>query len=194
MHACEGGHAASAHTFLKTLAGTGLLACCGSMKRAEASRTDAATSWGGDAAAKDLLILAGAAGNTFHHLRNSTDAHHPSQHAADGRSTSAACTAPTLPPKRKRLDRAPWLAVVQTQLVEPQSPEFPVDENGGERRFTCTWDGCTYQSSGSGHMKRHMRTHTGERPYACSWPGCWYSASQSGHLVQHVRSHTGERE
>jgi hypothetical protein len=67
-------------------------------------------------------------------------------------------------------------------------------DNSGPRRFMCDWEGCTYQSSGSGHMKRHIRTHTGERPYVCSWPGCRYSASQSGHLVQHMRSHTGERE
>ena len=61
------------------------------------------------------------------------------------------------------------------------------------RKFKCQWVGCNYESTGSGHMKRHMRTHTGERPYVCTWPGCAYSASQSGHLVQHMRSHTGER-
>ena len=198
VHACEGGYAPSAHTFLlKALTGTGCrhsLAQGSGMKRAGAgSRTDVATVCG-DAAAQDLLVLAGAARNTFHDTCRSAGSQHLSQHTADGRSTSAAYAAPTLPAKRKRLDRAPWLAVVRAQLVEPQLAKFRVDETGGERRFTCTWDGCTYRSSGSGHMKRHMRTHTGERPYVCSWPGCWYSASQSGHLVQHVRSHTGERE
>jgi uncharacterized Zn-finger protein len=68
------------------------------------------------------------------------------------------------------------------------------DDAGGPRRFKCDWQGCNYASSGSGHMKRHVRTHTGERPYVCAWEGCTYSASQSGHLVQHMRSHTGERE
>jgi hypothetical protein len=99
-----------------------------------------------------------------------------------------------LPSKRQRLRRAPWLAVARPHAAEPELAELPADGNGGQSRFICMWEGCAYQTSGSGHMKRHMRTHTGERPYTCSWPGCQYSASQSGHLVQHVRSHTGERE
>jgi hypothetical protein len=38
-----------------------------------------------------------------------------------------------------------------------------------------------------------MRVHTGEKPYKCTWEGCTYAATQSGHLTAHIRKHTGQR-
>ena len=35
-----------------------------------------------------------------------------------------------------------------------------------------------------------MRTHTGFKPYRCTWPGCTYASSGSGHLTRHYRVHT----
>ena len=29
----------------------------------------------------------------------------------------------------------------------------------------------------------------GEKPYKCTWPGCLYAATQSGHLTAHLRKH-----
>ena len=84
----------------------------------------------------------------------------------------------------------------------------------GFKPYRCTWPGCTYASSGSGHLTRHYRVHTvrpcttrpfsfapsdalrlpqGEKPYKCTWEGCNYAATQSGHLTAHIRKHTGDR-
>lgn len=88
---------------------------------------------------------------------------------------------------------------VKTERGEPQasvaSPAVAVDDgpDGAERRYVCTWPGCSYSSPSSGHLARHVRVHTGEKPYRCDWPGCSYAAAQRGHLTAHRRKHTGER-
>ena len=38
-----------------------------------------------------------------------------------------------------------------------------------------------------------MRSHTGEKPYKCTWEGCDYACSTSGHLTSHFKAnHTKE--
>ena len=66
-------------------------------------------------------------------------------------------------------------------------------EGDGDKPHRCTVAGCGYAAKGSGHLKRHMRTHTGEKPFKCTWEGCTYASSQSTHLTAHMRKHTGER-
>ena len=94
------------------------------------------------------------------------------------------------------------------------------DEDEDDKPHRCPVAGCGYAAKGSGHLKRHMRTHTGEKPFKvqsdpwlprhsllrfcltiallaglvqCSWEGCTYASSQSTHLTAHMRKHTGER-
>ena len=128
----------------------------------------------------------------------------PSEHAKRHRGMSSGASSGSAPRSASAATAAAprngnkhKLATIKKEH-KPRPVGRPAAGGGGddkaERRYVCTWEGCGYVSSGTGHMKRHMRTHTGERPYVCTWAGCSYSASQSGHLVQHMRSHTGERE
>ena len=62
-----------------------------------------------------------------------------------------------------------------------------------KKPFVCDYEGCTYVSTNSGHLKTHKRTHTGEKPYVCDFEGCNYKCAQAGGLETHKRTHTGEK-
>ncbi len=44
----------------------------------------------------------------------------------------------------------------------------------GEKRFKCTWNGCSYATDNRGNFQKHYRIHTGEKPYKCQYEGCSY--------------------
>ncbi|KAF7325652.1 hypothetical protein MKEN_00415100 [Mycena kentingensis (nom. inval.)] len=55
------------------------------------------------------------------------------------------------------------------------------------RRHHC--DHCNKPFLTSGHLARHLRTHTGERAHACTFPGCTTRCSRKDNLAQHYRLH-----
>ncbi|XP_042233655.1 zinc finger and BTB domain-containing protein 7B-like isoform X14 [Homarus americanus] len=64
-----------------------------------------------------------------------------------------------------------------------------VYQHTGEKPFSCLY--CSYSTTRNLLLQEHINTHTGERPYSC--PYCSYKASHKTVLKNHIRRHTGER-
>ena len=47
-----------------------------------------------------------------------------------------------------------------------------------------------YAFTDSIELKRHMLTHIFKRNFPCSHPGCGYAAKTSGHLTRHMKTHS----
>lgn len=69
----------------------------------------------------------------------------------------------------------------RTAAAPPESKKVtrPAD---AKDKFPCPYEGCTYVANHRRYITEHMRTHTGCKPYTCAWPGCSYASSGSGHL------------
>lgn len=61
-----------------------------------------------------------------------------------------------------------------------------------ERRFACTFEGCTKAYFKPSRLAEHQRTHTGERPHVCDQCGQTYL--RASHLAAHQRTHKSEAE
>lgn len=147
-----------------------------------AAAAAAASSHGGSASTimpiSEIMLLPLASDNDWEPAPSS----HDGPNGADARIDSHSA-----PSKRVKTQSKAAAAAPRCPPASEKDCKYKYDP------FKCNWPGCKYESNGTGHMKRHLRTHTGERPYVCTWPGCSYAASQSGHLDQHLLAHTGER-
>ena len=47
---------------------------------------------------------------------------------------------------------------------------------------------CDYESSSTGHMRIHLKTHSGEKPNKCNQ--CDYASIQTHALTVHMKKHT----
>ncbi|KAI0639277.1 hypothetical protein C8Q77DRAFT_1080385 [Trametes polyzona] len=56
-----------------------------------------------------------------------------------------------------------------------------------EKRYTCSYEGCTKSYTKPSRLAEHERSHTGERPYVCST--CNKSYLRETHLHAHARTH-----
>lgn len=55
--------------------------------------------------------------------------------------------------------------------------------------YRCKWSQCSYGSTKSHHLVRHIRSHTNERPFGCEWPECGKRFTDSYKLKEHQLTH-----
>ncbi|CAL1279631.1 unnamed protein product [Larinioides sclopetarius] len=56
---------------------------------------------------------------------------------------------------------------------------------GSIKKYNCQF--CDYSSLNSGHVRRHILTHTGERPFKCNI--CGRGFTQKNNLKKHMLVH-----
>ena len=64
---------------------------------------------------------------------------------------------------------------------------------GREKKFPCTWEGCSKAFPSQWNLTEHLRTHTGVKPFVCDFEGCSYASVAKHKLERHSRLHTGEK-
>ncbi|GMM35602.1 hypothetical protein DASC09_029270 [Saccharomycopsis crataegensis] len=55
------------------------------------------------------------------------------------------------------------------------------------RKFQCKV--CDKRFKTTGHLTRHKKIHSGEKKFECSWPGCSSRFSRKDNCMQHYRTH-----
>ncbi|KAA0192722.1 Krueppel factor 11 [Fasciolopsis buskii] len=62
-----------------------------------------------------------------------------------------------------------------------------------EKRYRCTYPGCSKAYYKRSHLNEHFHLHTGMKPHLCIQPGCGARFTRADQLSRHRRAHTGER-
>lgn len=81
--------------------------------------------------------------------------------------------------------KAPWPT---SKASTPKTPSRPPSRT--ERKFTCSFAGCSKAYFKPSRLSEHMRTHTGERPHVCD--ECGQTYLRASHLAAHLRTHKSE--
>lgn len=59
--------------------------------------------------------------------------------------------------------------------------------NKKQKKFICTYSGCSESFGYDSLLKRHEQGHLGIKPFSCKWNGCRYFATQRAGVFTHIR-------